>query len=182
LSLAYSSPTASPLPLALVGLLVALFLFLEARRYRYYDMWRLRARVLENHFFRPILRGEKQLTDGLWSTTLSQDYLQPGFHLSFFEAAGRRLRRNYGWIFLIQVTAYLGKLLIHPDTIVSVDQLWERAAVGPFPGQVVLGGGLIFHAAWMLVAILTWRTRRGALRIVGQPRQRDPMLDLAGRG
>ena len=36
-SLAFSGPTASPLPLALVGLLVAVFLCIEARRSRPLD-------------------------------------------------------------------------------------------------------------------------------------------------
>ena len=50
LSLTFSSPTASPLPLVLVGLLVAVFLCIETRRYRFFDFWRVRAHVLEVHF------------------------------------------------------------------------------------------------------------------------------------
>ena len=42
LSLTFSSETASPLPLVLVGLLVTTFLSIEARRYRYFDFWRSR--------------------------------------------------------------------------------------------------------------------------------------------
>ena len=37
LSLTFSSRSASPLPLVLVGLLVTTFLFIEARRYRFFD-------------------------------------------------------------------------------------------------------------------------------------------------
>jgi uncharacterized membrane protein len=58
LSLTFSSPEASPLPLVLVGLLIALFLSVEARRYRFFDFWRIRAHILELHLFGPILRGE----------------------------------------------------------------------------------------------------------------------------
>src|SRR6266480_3030623 len=47
LSLTFSSETASPLPLVLVGLLVTTFLSIEARRYRFFDFWRMRAHVLE---------------------------------------------------------------------------------------------------------------------------------------
>jgi hypothetical protein len=43
LSLTFSSESASPLPLVLVGLLVATFLCIEARRYRFFDFWRMRA-------------------------------------------------------------------------------------------------------------------------------------------
>src|SRR5215469_10444633 len=58
LSLTFSSPAASPLPLVLVGLLVALFLSVEARRYRFFDFWRVRAHIMELQLFGPILRGE----------------------------------------------------------------------------------------------------------------------------
>jgi len=47
LSLTFSSETASPLPLVLVGLLVAVFLLIEGRRYRFFDFFRIRAHVLD---------------------------------------------------------------------------------------------------------------------------------------
>ena len=40
LSSTYSSREASPLPLILIGMLLAVFLGLEARRYRYFNVWR----------------------------------------------------------------------------------------------------------------------------------------------
>jgi uncharacterized membrane protein len=39
LSVAFSSPTNSPLPLVLVALMSLVFLSIEARRYRYFDIW-----------------------------------------------------------------------------------------------------------------------------------------------
>ena len=44
LSISYSSPEASSLPLLLVAALIFVFLYLEARRYRYFNVWRARAR------------------------------------------------------------------------------------------------------------------------------------------
>ena len=161
LSLAYSDADASPLPLVLVGLLVAFFLVLEARRYRFFDMWRLRTRVLENHFFGTILTGMPTEGATRWSNVLHDDYRKPAFHIGALDAVGRRLRRNYSWIFLIQIAAYLGKLIIHPATIASADELWARAAIGPLSGQAVLAVGFLFHAAWITVAVATWRSRRG---------------------
>ena len=58
LSATFSNAEASPLPMALVGLIVAIFLLLEARRYRYFNIWRARARLLETDFFTPMLRGD----------------------------------------------------------------------------------------------------------------------------
>lgn len=179
LSLTYSSETASPLPLVLVGLLVAVFLYIEARRYRFFDFWRIRAHVLEVHFFGAILRGEEACADDGWNQVLYQDYRHPNLHISFLEAVGRRLRHNYSWIFLIQVTAYLGKLIIHPRPLTDLDQLWARAAIGPIPGQLVLLAGLLFHAAWVTIAIVTYRSRRGADRRRPAQPNIDRVLDLA---
>ena len=179
LSLTFSSPTASPLPLVLVGLLVAVFLCIEARRYRFFDFWRIRAHILEVNFFGPILRGQGPRVDNGWNEILYHDYQAPSLHITFLEAAGRRLRRNYGWIFLIQVTCYASKLLIHPDPIESLDDVWQRAAIGPVPGQLVLLAGLVFHATWVTVAFLTYRSRRGADRERPPRPARDSLLELA---
>jgi uncharacterized membrane protein len=179
LSLTYSSPTASPLPLLLVGLLVAVFLVIEARRYRFFDFWRMRAHVLEVNFFGPILRGQGPRADNGWNEILYHDYQAPSLHITFLEAAGRRLRRNYGWIFAIQVTCYVGKLIIHPVTIASIDDVWQRAAVGPIHGGLVLLAGFVFHATWVTLALATYRSRRGADRARQRRGPRDALLELA---
>jgi len=181
LSLAFSDEAASPLPLVLVGLLVAVFLTIEARRYRFFDFWRIRAHILEVHFFGPILLGEGVRTDNGWNRVLHQDYRAPSLHITFLEAAGRRLRRNYGWIFGIQVVAYIGKLLIHPTPIATWGELWARATIGPVPGQLVILAGVVFHATWIIIAVRTYRSRRGADRERPQRPAGDAVLDLARR-
>src|SRR3954462_11525782 len=55
LTATFSATAASPLPLVLVGLLVAVFLSTEARRYQFFDFWRIRAHILEVYFYGPIL-------------------------------------------------------------------------------------------------------------------------------
>ncbi|MEK0085228.1 DUF2270 domain-containing protein [Benzoatithermus flavus] len=182
LSVSFSSASASPLPLALVGLLVAVFLRIEARRYRFFDFWRIRAHVLEVHFFGPILRGQGVRVDNGWNEILYQDYQHPQLHITFWEAAGRRLRRNYGWIFAIQVAAYIGKLLIHPTPIASWSEVWQRAAIGPVPGQIVLLAGIIFHATWLTIAFVTYKSRRGADRPRPPRPRKDAVLELAASG
>jgi uncharacterized membrane protein len=172
LSATFSSASASPLPMALVGLIVTMFLLLEARRYRYFNIWRARARLLETDFYTPMLRGEPVLLNAEWSQLLARDLLRPRYHVSLARAAGRRLRRTYAWIFLIQALAYYGKLAIHPSQLVAWSQLWERAAVGPIPGPVVVVAGVVFHATWMLFACVTltldqraWRLRQSLIAI-----------------
>src|SRR5829696_9174014 len=179
LSLTFSSESASPLPLLLVGLIVPVFLYIEARRYRFFDFWRMRAHLLEVYFFGPILRGQGVRIDNGWNEVLYQDYRAPNLHITLLEALGRRLRRNYSWIFLIQVTCYIGKLLIHPEPIVSVEEFFRRAAIGPIPGSVILLIGLAFHGTWVTVAVLTHRSRRGAGRARPPRPEVDHMLELA---
>src|SRR6202140_5534284 len=54
-STTFSSPEASPLPLLLVGLLIAVFLGMEARRYRSFNVWAGRGRGGGAEFYRPVL-------------------------------------------------------------------------------------------------------------------------------
>ncbi len=47
------------------GILNIVFLVFEGRRYRYFNVWRARARWMETHFYAPILRREGvSLDDG----------------------------------------------------------------------------------------------------------------------
>jgi uncharacterized membrane protein len=179
LTVSYSSPQASPLPLVLVGLLVALFLTTEARRYSFFDFWRIRAHILELQFFGPILLGQGPRTDNRWNETLYHDYRYPRLHITLLEAAGRRIRRNYGWIFSVQLVAYLGKLLIHPTPISSLDELWRRAMIGPVPGQLVMLCGLTFHATWIAIALVTLRSRRGLRGARPGEQREDSTYELA---
>ncbi|WP_108482142.1 DUF2270 domain-containing protein [Oceaniglobus ichthyenteri] len=156
LSLAFSDPDASALPLILVGVLIMFFLMLEARRYRYFNVWRARCRWLEVHFFAPMLHdGDLHMEEG-WQRILAEDYWKPRYHVSMFVAIGRRIRRNYFWILLIQTGAYMGKLIVHPGPLTGYDQLFERAAIGPIDGTYVLGFGAAYCLALGLFAFWSW--------------------------
>lgn len=181
LSVSFGSDTASPLPLALVGLLVAVFLIIEARRYRFYDFWRVRTHVMELNFFGPMLLGQGVRVDNRWNEVLFEDYRSPSLHISMLEAVGRRLRRNYGWIFAIQLAAYVGKILIHPFPIVTLDEFFDRAAVGPIPGEAVMICGFLFHSTWLTIAIGTLWSRRGG-RAHRRHATSDRMLALVAKG
>ncbi|SES26316.1 Uncharacterized membrane protein [Tranquillimonas rosea] len=165
LSITFSSPAASVLPLVLVGILIIFFLMLEARRYRYFNVWRARCRWMETHFFAPMLDDGEIVDDG-WQSTLAQDYLHPRYHVTRWVALGRRIRRNYFWILLIQTIAYLGKLAVHPEPMTSPEQLIARADIGPLPGIVVLSLGALYCLSWGTIALWSWRDdqRRAANR------------------
>jgi len=170
-SASFSAANASPLPLALVGLLVVFFLLIEARRYRYFNIWRLRARALETNFFVPMLRGDAVMTDAGWTQRLAHDYRDPRHRISYMNAVGRRVRRNYGWIFAIQALAYYGKLAIHPTAMTSLADLWQRAAIGPIPGEFVVAAGVLFHGSWMVIGAVTLYEERH--RSAGRGRRLD---------
>ena len=164
LSATYSNAEASPLPMVLVGLLVSVFLLFEARRYRYFNVWRARARLLETDFYAPMILGKGVRLDTGWTELLADDYRRPRYHISFARAVGRRLRRTYAWIFAIQAISYYGKLAIHPIALNSMTQLWERAAIGPIPGGMVVLAGVLFHGSWAVFAIVTYRLEVAARR------------------
>lgn len=154
LSITFSSRDAPALPLVISGVLIAVFLHFEARRYRYFHVWRARARLMEIFFYAPMLRGEGDIGLGDWRNTLADDYCAPKHQLSYPRAVGRRLCRNYIWIFAIQAVAYYGKIAVHPAPISAVGELWERAAVGPLPGGLMVACGALFYGG--LLALVGW--------------------------
>ena len=158
LSITYSSPQASPLPLVLVGILIIFFLMLEARRYRYFNVWRARCRWIELHFVAPVLRDGNLHLEEHWQDRLADDYLHPRYHVTMWTAVARRIRRNYFWILLIQTVAYMGKLMVHPTAAASVGDILDRAAIGPIPGWFVLLAGGVYCTSWGLIAVLSART------------------------
>lgn len=179
LSVSFSSADASPIPILLVSWVVVIFLCIEARRYRYYDLFRVRVRVLEINLYGPILMGKDVPIDNRWNDLLAQDYRDMRFHISFMEALGRRIRRAYGWIFAALLACYLAKIIVHPTPIGTLAEVWARAAIGPFPGQAALGIGLLFHGTWIVIALATLSSQKA----VGLPHRRtgpDLLLDVAG--
>lgn len=176
LSVTFSHSENSPLPLILVGLLVMVFLAYETRRYRYFDIWRTRVRLMEICFYGPMLKGEGVRTDNGWNEVLTQDYAHLRFHISYWEAVGRRLRRNYSWIFAILALSYIAKICIDPVPLSTLDELWARAAIGPVPGQAVLLLGALFHVGLILLGAITLHGQRAAGRVDKKKDREDPMM------
>ena len=154
LSITYSSPGASPLPLVLVGVLILFFLSLEARRYRFFNVWRARARWIERHFYVPMLVDGDLHTEEDWQTVLANDYRNPQYHVSYMVAVARRVRSNYLWILLIQAVAYTGKLIVHPFPATSWPGFVNRADIGPIPGEIVLLAGAVYIATG--IGLVVW--------------------------
>lgn len=145
----------------LTSVLVTFFLVIEARRYRFYDIWQTRVRLLECDFFAPMLWAEGEHHHLDWRQWLAEDLRRPQYHISFPEALGWRLRRTYVWIYATLVITWAVKISIHPQTVGSVREFAARAALGPIPGWLVIAAGLVFHGALIGVA-LTTRSMRHA--------------------
>ncbi len=170
LSISFAAPEASPLPLVLVGVLILLFLMLEARRYRYFNVWRVRCRWLETHFYAPMLdEGDLHLEEN-WQKTLAEDYLHPRYHVSYLDALGRRIRNNYLWILLIQSMAFIGKIAVHPTPVQNLEQAIDRANVGPVPGEVLFLVGLFYITSWVWLAVWSYRKDGKRARMRGARR------------
>ncbi|MDO8971723.1 MAG: DUF2270 domain-containing protein, partial [Saprospiraceae bacterium] len=113
ISFALSSPNNHHGILILNTLLITIFLWIEARRYRYYELWAYRTRLIETDFFAAMLTPPFA-PHPEWAENLSETLVAPEFPISMWEALGRRLRRNYVWIFLVMGVVWALKSYLHP--------------------------------------------------------------------
>ena len=118
--------------------IVTIMLWIEARRYRFYDAFRARVRMLEAHFLVPMVLQNSQLLHGDWQKLVCEDLLLPSFKISRFEAVGRRLKRNYIFIYLIILTAWVTKIFLHSKTpIQNPLAFYQAMAVSGLPSWFV---------------------------------------------
>lgn len=154
LSIAFSQPTIHHSIIILNTLLVMWFLFIEARRYRYYELWSYRVRLMETDFYAAMLVPPFHPSPE-WAESLAENLLAPSFPISIWEAFGRRLRRNYFWIFLILYASWVAKIWLFPSPAGNLAQFVERGAVGPVSGEIMIALGLLLYLSLALVAVGT---------------------------
>lgn len=159
LSFAFSSASNPHFLIPINSILVAIFLVMEARRYRYYEIWASRVRVIETGYLAQMLAPESVPPDREWASHLASDLLTPNFTISQREAIGRRLRRNYIWIFMLLALSWNLKVYLYPAPAANFDEFLQRATVGLVPGSVVFIVGFIFNATLFVFAISTIRLR-----------------------
>lgn len=158
LSFAFSAPVNPHFVILINTVLVAFFLTMEARRYRYYEIWASRVRVLETGFFAQILKPAPANDE--WVEHLATDLRTPHFTISLWEAMGRRLRRNYLWLFALLAASWNLKVYLHPFPATDFDEFLRRASVGVVPGDVVFLFGLLFNIGVVTFAFATVRLRQ----------------------
>lgn len=168
LSFVFSSNSNPHFVIPINSILVAIFLLMEARRYRYYEIWSSRVRVMETGYFAQLLVPDNVPPDEAWAQHLAADLITPHFTISEWEAVGRRLRRNYLWIFGLLALAWNLKVYLHPFPAADFNVFIARAQVGIVPGWAVFVIGVIFNAAIAIFAIGTVRLREATGEVLPQ--------------
>lgn len=140
--------------------LVTVCLFLEARRYRYFELWSYRVRLIETNFYAALLVSPFHPGPN-WAENLSSSLLRPTFPIGVWEAVGRRLHTNYIWIFLILNLAWVAKLLLVPAGVLTPSVFVARAHMGIIPGWLVLSLLVLFDAVLFGLSLRTLLRRSG---------------------
>ena len=165
LTWAFSSPD-NPHYVLLVGVVVVtVFLGVEARRYRDYDVFRSRVRLLQENLFATALDPSEGVADRDWRADLSRDFRRPTLKVSFWEALANRLRRVYLALLGVLLVAWVFRI-----TVFTGDGDWlTTAAIQRIPGVAVVAAVGAFYAA--MVAVTFWPRERHAK---GEFREGDP--------
>lgn len=160
LSLSLSTASSHHGVLLFAMVIALLLLGIEARRYRFFDVYRGRIRLLERNYFAQMLHAGADDPD--WETRLAESLRRPNFILSAREAFGRRLQRNYIWIFVILLLAWALKIttprLQYEGMMAGSDplpQFVQAAALGPLPGWLVVLAVALFYAGLIAIALTT---------------------------
>ncbi|WP_435102015.1 DUF2270 domain-containing protein [Halarchaeum sp. P4] len=160
LTWAFSSP-GHPHYIILIGVAaLTVFLVIEARRYRGYEIWRTRVRILQENVWAYGLDPDGGLVDPDWREKLGEDYRTPTLKITAEEAIAHRLRRIYLPLFAVLLAAWLVRI-----TAFSPEPWVTAARVGVIPGVAVVATVAAFHLGALAVACRprTWHAK-GELR------------------
>jgi uncharacterized membrane protein len=174
ISFGFATPQSSHVTF-LVGIwMVISFLLIEARRYRYYDLWNRRVRLLEDGWWAPMLRREPVDPDAIRELAVAME--RPQIQLSLFSAISTRLNRAYGPILMVLMATWFVKVYSHPKPPDDFEEFVNRAHVAWVPGSVVMGSlaFLTLAATYLFISSFFIRAPMGELRT--RPRGRRAAL------
>jgi len=160
LSFTFSNPRHEHVLIILSNVVLLFFLLIEARRYRYFEVYRARVRMLEENFLAPIVTRQLDSPMSRWRYMVSRDLHQPRFKTTLLEAVGFRLRRNYLFIFIMIFCAWWLKLTMHPTHVSHYGELYQRMAIGWLPAWAVMGFQVLFILVLTAIAFypVIWHT------------------------
>jgi len=145
LSFSFADNTSEPIILLLSTLIILSYLMIEARRFRYFEVYRARVRMLEENFLIPVITRQLESPMVSWREMVAMDLDLPKYKTTLLEAVGFRLRRNYLFIFLILLGGWWVKLMMHPVFAQSWAEIYKRMEVGWIPSWAVLVTGGMFY-------------------------------------
>src|SRR6516225_12403590 len=133
--------------------IVWIMLWIEARRYRFYDAFRARVRMLEAHFLVPMVMENRELLQGEWKKLVCEDLILPSFKITKLEAIGRRMKRNYMFIFILILIAWLTKIFLHASAPINdVVSFYRALRIGHIPSWMV---AMVFVGTFISVISIT---------------------------
>ncbi len=142
--------------------IVYMLLVVESRRYRFYDAYEFRVRLLHQHFIYGTLTHNIDLEEhSFWVAELASDLQHPQYKMSRAHALGRRLYANYFYLFGILLTGWCFKVMIHPVPVQQWTQFIQRASFGPLPGWTVVIILALFFAYLLVMMRLSRRPQGG---------------------
>lgn len=133
---------------------LGVFLIIEARRYRGYDIWRSRVRMLQKNVFAYGLDPSAGLPDPDWRERLSQDYRTPAIKITAEEAIAHRLRRVYLPLFTVLLAAWFVRITAFDPSPWTT----TNAAIGMIPGSAVIAIVSVVYIGAIITAVRprTW--------------------------
>ncbi|MDY6876527.1 MAG: DUF2270 domain-containing protein [Chloroflexota bacterium] len=152
LTFVFGAPQNPHFVFLLVFMLVLIFLAIESRRYRYYALWSYRVRLMETDFFAAMLVPPFRPSSD-WADHLAESLLHPTFLITWWEAMGRRCRRNYVWLVTLLLVSWGVKLALHPVPALDGGTLVERAAVGFVPGGWIMAAVGMAYGSLVVLAL-----------------------------
>ena len=172
---AFGDPAAPHVVLLLAIAFDAIFLLMESRRYQTYDLWRRRFRTLNHYLVAPALApgagpSNQEIRENL--ALVAADLGRTVPYLGIAEAVGYRIRRNYGYLFVAVITAWLLKLEMHPTGGAGWAAMIDRARVGVAPGEWVAGAVAALALLALVLAALAPSERMLDWRSVPAPAER----------
>jgi uncharacterized membrane protein len=133
--------------------IVTVLLWIESRRYRFYDAFRARIRMLEAHFLVPMVMENRDLLQGEWKKLVCEDLILPSFKITKLEAIGRRMKRNYMFIFILILIAWLTKIFLHASAPINdVVSFYRALRIGHIPSWFV---AMVFVGTFISVISIT---------------------------
>jgi len=111
-----------------------LFLIVEAQRFRSFDVFHSRLRMIEENFYGPLLRRDLQSPQADWGKIVADDLFKPHFHLSLRQAIRARLARVYAPLFVAQIIGWM--LVVVLKRRVVGEGWFDILAIGRMPGYV----------------------------------------------